>query len=56
MILSPSTILPLASTAKTLSPSPSKANPTSTLFSFTNAEIVSILVDPTLSLILIPFG
>ena len=55
MILSPSTILPLASTAKTLSPSPSKANPTSTLFSFTNSEIVSIFVEPTLSLILTPF-
>ena len=56
MILSPSTTCPLASTAKTLSPSPSKANPTSTLFSFTNLEIVSIFVEPTLSLILIPFG
>ena len=56
IILSPSTTFPLASTANTRSPSPSKAKPMSTLFSFTKLARVLIFVDPTFSLILIPLG
>ena len=56
MILSPSTISPFSSTAIQRSPSPSKLNPRSAPVSFTKATNASGCVDPTPSLMLIPFG
>ena len=48
--------LPFLSTVKTLSPSPSKAKPISPLLDLTISDSFSIWVEPTFSLMFLPFG